>query len=54
MIRTGVIALLIVLALSERFRFTPRKKPLGRWVAIAAAAGYALEIASSMKGSRST
>jgi hypothetical protein len=41
----------IVIALSERFRHSPRKRPLGRWLAIAAAAGYALEIASSMKGS---
>ena len=40
-----------VIALSERFRFTPRKKPLGRWIAVAAAAAFALEIASSMKGS---
>jgi hypothetical protein len=48
----GVLVVLILLV--ERFRYEPRRRPLGRFVALGAAAAYGLFIASSMRGSPHT
>jgi hypothetical protein len=48
----GLLA--IVAMLWERFRTSPRRRPLGRFVALAAAAALALEHAANMKGSPHT
>lgn len=43
---------LVIVALAwERYRFTSRRAPLGRWLALALVAGYALFVASGMRQS---
>ncbi|MBX3263710.1 MAG: hypothetical protein KF782_28820 [Labilithrix sp.] len=46
--------LVIVALLWERFRAAPRRRPLGRWVALGAATAYALSVASAMRLSPQT
>jgi hypothetical protein len=46
--------LVVVSMLWERFRSAPRRRPLGRYVAVGAAVALALEHAASMKGSPHT
>jgi hypothetical protein len=46
--------LLVVVMLVERFRTSPRKRPLGRYAALAAAAALALDRASAMRASPHT
>jgi hypothetical protein len=51
---THIGFLVIVLMLWERFRGAPRTRPIGRFLALGAAAGYALLIASNMRMSPHT
>lgn len=44
----------LVIYLWERFRFAPRRRPLGRLLALAATAGFGLFVASSMRLSTHT
>jgi hypothetical protein len=44
----------VLVYLSERFRFTPRRRPLGKLVALGAAASFGLFVASSMRNSTHT
>jgi hypothetical protein len=48
---THLAWLAVVVMLSERFRVVPRKRPLGRYVALAAAAALGLHVASSLRAS---
>jgi hypothetical protein len=48
---THIAFLLVVAMLWERYRATPRNKPLGRMAAVVVAVAYALEVTASMKGS---
>lgn len=51
---THIGFLVIVLMLWERFRGAPRARPVGRFVALGAAAAYAFFVASNMKASPHT
>jgi hypothetical protein len=51
---TAAGMLVVVSMLWERFRGAPRRRPLGRYVALAAATALALELASSMRTSPHT
>lgn len=51
---TRIGFLLVVAMLWERFRNAPRKRPLGRLLAVAVAVAFALEVTASMKRSPQT
>lgn len=46
--------MLVIAMMWERYRFTPRHRPMGRFVALGLAAAYALEVASAMRASPHT
>src|SRR5690606_38321537 len=48
---THIAWLVVVLMLSVRFRAAPRRKPLGRYLALAAAAALGIDVASSLRAS---
>ena len=51
---THMGCLVLVALVWERYRFAPRRKPLGQWVALGVAGGYAFLVASSMRQSPHT
>lgn len=51
---THMAFMVVAIMLSERFRGAPRRRPLGRFVAIGAIAAYALVVASAMRRSPHT
>jgi hypothetical protein len=51
---THLCICVLLVYLWERFRFTPRKRPLGRLLALGATVGFGLFVASSMRASTHT